>query len=696
MLGQVRLLFLLFSLVWSVIGFFGIGDDMGPPWLVATAIVIVQTCLCVTYRRGRIAWWTWLLEAPCVWLVVASSGYGITIGLLFVWINFRALYGTLRTQMFGAGAVVAIVVSGTVFAAVPVSHAASLGVTALIGLAINHTLAQGIRARDRTSAREQVIAAAGATFAAVTDRRQASRAAAEAALSLDARVTGALVTTMVAGAVRVIGHAGAAGPETVGRRMNLDELGPEVRTALRPNGSALITGSAAARFTTLAGMPSRDRLLAVPLAVRGEVFGLLVAVFDRRPTDDLTAALSTLADEAALTLDQLLTRSRLSIVVENSPDALILAGERGVIRFANRAAEKLLACPVVDLVGGDLRRLIHPDQVDRLLGPEASGPQVCLMRGREADPWTEFEVLVEYVTENDGTRSLILNARDVSERRRLELELRHAQKLESVGRLAAGIAHEINTPIQFVSDNVRFLEESVADLLTLVTAVQKRFGDKDGQITDLLRDIDADFMLAEVPKALSESLEGLDRVATIVRAMKAFGHPGVEAMTAADLNEMVRNTLLVADNELKYVADVETDLADLPPVRCHIGDINQTVLNLVVNAAHAIEAADRGRGTIRVSTELDGDAVVLRVADTGNGVPPEIADKVFDPFFTTKEVGRGTGQGLALARSLVVDRHRGSIDFRSEPGAGTVFTVRLPIDEQGSAPEPATELEAVV
>ncbi|MEV6493170.1 ATP-binding protein, partial [Actinoplanes sp. NPDC051633] len=217
----------------------------------------------------------------------------------------------------------------------------------------------------------------------------------------------------------------------------------------------------------------------------------------------------------------------------------------------------------------------------------------------------------------------------------------------------------------------------------------------DPQIAELLRDIDADFLIAEVPTALVQSLEGLERVAQIVRAMKAFGHPGTEEMTLANLSELIENTLVVAAGETRYVADLETELADLPLVRCHAGDINQTLLNLVVNAAHAIDSAGRGRGTIRVTTRRDGDEVVIEVADTGNGVPPEIADKLFDPFFTTKEVGRGTGQGLSLARSLVVDRHHGAIGFRSEVGVGSVFTVRLPLDARDQPALPTT-LEVAV
>jgi len=696
MLGQVRLLFLVFCLIWSIIGLFGIHPGFGVDWVVAAgAIVVVEVSLFRGYRRGRFAWWTWLVEGPCVGLVAAASGFGITIGLLFVWINFRALYASRKDLCFGAGAVAGILGLAVWTGRTPASDAVSLTVTALIGLAINHLLAQGLRARDRAAARESVVASAGAAFAAVTTRQEAAQSAAEAAVRLDEAVSGALVTTIASGAVRMIGHAGAAGPEVLGHSVDIGDLGPQARAALLPGSSATVSGASAVRFTTLVGMPPHDRLLLVPLAVQGEVFGLLVATLLRRPDDDLSAAMLTLADEAALTLDQLLSRSRLSIVVENSSDALILAGEPGVIRFANPAAERLLGCALDDLIGSDLRRLIHPEDVEVVLAPASAGPHVCRLRGPDAGPWNEYEVVVEYVTEHDGSRSLILNARDVSERRRLELELRHAQKLESVGRLAAGIAHEINTPIQFVGDNVRFLEESFADVLTLVAAVRERFGDSDARISELLRDIDVDFLLDEVPAAVRQTLEGIDRVATIVRAMKAFGHPGTEAKTLADLNEMVADTLVVAAGEVKYIADVETDLAELPLVSCHVGDINQTLLNLVVNAAHAIEAAGRGRGTIRVTTRRDGDEVVIEVADTGTGVPPEVADRLFDPFFTTKEVGRGTGQGLSLARSLVVDRHQGSISFSTEIGVGTVFSVRLPISAAVTPARRPTELEVV-
>lgn len=257
---------------------------------------------------------------------------------------------------------------------------------------------------------------------------------------------------------------------------------------------------------------------------------------------------------------------------------------------------------------------------------------------------------------NDMTEGL-------TDRERLEAELRHAQKMESVGQLAAGIAHEINTPVQFVGDNIRFLADAFEDVLS---------DDPDA---------DTEFLAAEIPEAIAQTLEGVERVATIVQAMKAFGHPANDEKAPADLNEAVRNTLVVAANEIRYVAEVDTDLEALPPVWCHLGDVNQIILNLVVNAAHAIaeKVGDTGeRGTITISTRHTGDHVALQVTDTGCGIPDDIAHRVFEPFFTTKDVGAGTGQGLALAYTLVTERHHGTIAFNSREDHGTTFTVTLP------------------
>jgi PAS domain S-box-containing protein len=292
--------------------------------------------------------------------------------------------------------------------------------------------------------------------------------------------------------------------------------------------------------------------------------------------------------------------------------------------------------------------------------------------------------------------------RDITERRQLELELRQAQKLEAVGGLAAGIAHEINTPIQFVGDNTRFLQDAFASLQTLLKKYQEWGEAASTQTVDphLLEEVkeavetaDLDYLTEEIPKALSQSLEGVGRVATIVRAMKEFAHPDRKEKAAADLNKALHSTLIVARNELKYVADVETDLGELPPVVCHLGDINQVFLNLLVNAAHAIKEVVKEsgeKGKILVQTRREGEMVRIAITDTGCGIPESIRTKIFEPFFTTKEVGQGTGQGLAIARSIVVEKHGGTLTFRTELGRGTTFEICLPIS-QVSAPREAIQ-----
>ncbi|HEX4386105.1 MAG TPA: ATP-binding protein [Myxococcales bacterium] len=255
----------------------------------------------------------------------------------------------------------------------------------------------------------------------------------------------------------------------------------------------------------------------------------------------------------------------------------------------------------------------------------------------------------------------------------MEVRLRQAQKLESVGRLAAGVAHEINTPVQFVGDSLQFLQETSSDLLT---AVEKQ------QAGVSCGDLDLPYLVTSVPKAFDRCRDGLERVASIVRAMKDFAHPDAKEMQPVDLNRAIESTLTIARNEYKYAAELTTDFGDLPHVMAHAGDFNQAVLNIVINAAHAVSDVVKGSGElgrITVRTRRENDWVVVSVADTGAGIPEEIRDRIFDPFFTTKEVGRGTGQGLAIARAVVVEKHKGELTMTTEPGKGTTFFIRLPL-----------------
>ena len=281
-----------------------------------------------------------------------------------------------------------------------------------------------------------------------------------------------------------------------------------------------------------------------------------------------------------------------------------------------------------------------------------------------------------------------------AELQKQQAESFHSQKLESVGRLAAGIAHEINTPTQYVGSNIEFLDEAFADIRELVEVLTDQLaaaGEQDlcpelaGAIEEKLDEIDWPYLLEEIPRALSQSRDGVHRVTSIVRAMKEFSHPGSREKTLTDLNNIIENTVTVARNEWKYVANVETDLApDLPAVPCLTDEMGQVILNMLVNATHAIEEKlgknpDERKGLIKITSARDGDWVEIRIADDGNGIPAEARGKIFEPFFTTKEVGRGTGQGMAIAHDVICKKHDGQITFETETGKGTTFIIRLPL-----------------
>ena len=281
-----------------------------------------------------------------------------------------------------------------------------------------------------------------------------------------------------------------------------------------------------------------------------------------------------------------------------------------------------------------------------------------------------------------------------------QARLLQAQKLESIGQLAAGIAHEINTPTQYVSDNHTFLKRAIDSLLEVldaslevVAAAQSAGVAMDGvdAVAAAASRTRLDWLRRQIPAAFEQSQEGLNRITTIVGAMKTFSHPSFGEKEAVELDDLIRTTITVSRNEWKYVADLETDFDEsLPPVPCLRNEISQVVLNLIVNAAHAITAriADStDRGHIRVVTRRTADSAEIRVEDDGTGIPDSIRERVFDPFFTTKPVGKGTGQGLAIVYSAVVERHGGQVTLETEVGKGTTFIVRLPLrpDPEGES-----------
>jgi len=418
---------------------------------------------------------------------------------------------------------------------------------------------------------------------------------------------------------------------------------------------------------------------------------IVTSVFDRR----LTAQRSELRS----------AEERYRELFLRSPAGMIRVTEDGRILDCNLAMarmfgfdtrEELMATPMAE-------RYFDGGERDALIARLAEQPTTAdlerRLRRKDGSPVWLLTTIRVVEGRNGEPRVFDGMMIDISDKKRYQIGLLHAQKLEAVGELAAGIAHEINTPIQFVSDNTRFLQESFAAVSQMIAAsdevrAQAEHGPVDPVVLDRAASVqlnaDWAYLQSEVPKALDQMLDGLGRVAKIVRAMKEFSHVDQSTdMAAADINRAIENTLVVARNEYKYVAVAEAQLAsDLPPVMCHIGDLNQVFLNLVINAAHAIEDVVAGTdqlGRIEVRTKRDGDWVEIDVSDTGTGIPEAVRNKVFDPFFTTKGVGRGSGQGLTLARAIVVEKHDGQISFDTEVGKGSTFRVRLPVRGRGPA-----------
>jgi PAS domain S-box-containing protein len=374
-------------------------------------------------------------------------------------------------------------------------------------------------------------------------------------------------------------------------------------------------------------------------------------------------------------------------------------------RHVGPEAEELLGIPVsVFLAPGFLETSLHPEDREATFNalaralPQGRGQtEARLKRADGRWFWLRFIVSAADARER-RVRGILI---DITEARQLELELRQAQKLESVGRLAAGVAHEINTPVQFVSDSIHFVREAMADLVNVaekyrVACEAALEGVLVAEAAAMARraeeTADIPYLLENVPKALDRALEGLERVTTIVRSMKEFAHPDQKEMALADVNQAVRSTTVIARNEYKYVADMELELGELPAVKCHLGDLNQVILNIIVNGAHAIgdvvrDSDQKGRLTVR--TRHEGESVLIAISDTGGGIPAEVQPRIFDPFFTTKEVGKGTGQGLAIARAVVCEKHGGELTFESTPGVGTTFFIRLPVEGLSSKEEAA-------
>jgi two-component system, NtrC family, sensor kinase len=393
------------------------------------------------------------------------------------------------------------------------------------------------------------------------------------------------------------------------------------------------------------------------------------------------------------------SEERFRSIFDRAPTGILCLDAYGRITDANRALCEIVGRPR-EQINGSLQADLFDGAV---AGPattaagdkaDQSVPEPGPRQGRVRRPdGTVRVVQVNDVAVKDkegGLRTVVATVEDLTDSLRLAEDLRRAQQMEALGQLAGGIAHEINTPTQFISDNLSFLTDVWGPVLRALAvsksaAARLREGGAPDDVAAMLeqacQEADLDFVQAEVPPALSQSKEGLARVATIVRAMKAFGRPDPSHPEPMDINRLVNYGLTMARNELKYVAEVTADLGTLPTVSCFPGAIGQVVINLLVNAAYAVgESRDRTgeRGEIKVKTWAEGDQVCMSVGDTGPGIAPDVLPRIFQPFFTTKPFGKGTGQGLAMAWATVVDRHAGRIEVATS-GAGTIFTVRLPV-----------------
>lgn len=276
----------------------------------------------------------------------------------------------------------------------------------------------------------------------------------------------------------------------------------------------------------------------------------------------------------------------------------------------------------------------------------------------------------------------------------IESRLRHAQKLKAIGQLTAGIAHEINTPAQYVADNTRFIRDAFTDIKNVLEKYDGLLeAARKGQVSaDLLLKIqeekelsDLEYLITELPVAIEQSLDGVSKITRIMQSMKEFTKPDETKKKAVDLNRAIENTLAVARNEWKYVAELETEFDEtLPSVSCFAGELNQVLLNMVINAAHnigdVVGDGSNGKGTITIKTKkVDEDWAEVRISDTGTGIPAEVQSRIFDPLFTTRKSDKNAAQGLAISHAVVVNKHKGKLSFETEAEKGTTFIIQLPL-----------------
>jgi PAS domain S-box-containing protein len=417
--------------------------------------------------------------------------------------------------------------------------------------------------------------------------------------------------------------------------------------------------------------------------------------------------------------DSIRAGERLAILFAHASEGVAVLNRDLTVTEVLFGGREIWGCTEHELLGRNLTDLIHPDDFGRsdeiwkqISVPDAT--KVFEFRSRRGNgEWRWTECVIANLFDHPEVEGYAVTVRDCHERRLTEFkvastleelqltqaELLHTSKLESVGQLAAGIAHEINTPMQYIASNTHFLQATMTRLLAVADAARAAVGEGSTEadhaaLADIVARSKLDMLRKRAPKALDDVLQGVETVSSIVKAMKRFAHTDSEQFERLDVNGSLTTTITISRNEWKHAAEMQVDLQKgLPPIEGWPGPLNQVWLNMIVNSAQAItDAHEQRKGIIRITTASidDGTSIQVKISDNGSGMEPDVLARVFDPFFTTKEVGSGSGQGLAIAHQVIVTQHHGSITVDSVAGKGTTFTITLPVVQ----PEDEAEQEA--
>jgi len=403
-------------------------------------------------------------------------------------------------------------------------------------------------------------------------------------------------------------------------------------------------------------------------------------------------------------------KERLAVTLHSIGDGVIATDTDGQLLLINPVAEEIIGWKQEEVIGRALVDFLelsdsssyqatHQVDNDIELILSSSNQTECLVQDavlvdRSGTTKTVYINSAPILSKERKAIGHVLVIRDVTDLIKSQMKMALSQKLESIGALAAGIAHEINSPLQYISDNSIFFRESISSFIKLTKCYQEflvaaqsmtEFSDFTSRIRTIEEEIEVEYLIKEVPAAVEESIFGIQRVRQLVLAMKEFSHPGTKVKKPSDLNKGIEATITISRTEWKYAAELHADLdPNLPLINCEIDEINQVILNIIVNAAQAIsQAIERGKyskGAIRISSRFQEQYAEIKITDNGIGIPHSLISMIYDPFFTTKPVGKGTGQGLAIAHDIIVNKHQGHIDVFSEEGQGTTFIIRLPVN----------------